>query len=68
MSEPPRKPARPTLTPRAQAAAEARRAREAEALRENLRRRKQQARERAGEEEKRPGALPLDPAKGREAL
>ncbi len=38
------KPAKPTLTPRAQADLEARRAREAAALRENLRRRKQQPR------------------------
>ncbi len=36
------KPAKPTLTPRAQAELEARRAREAAALRDNLRRRKQQ--------------------------
>ncbi|MDR3537888.1 MAG: hypothetical protein P4L71_15445 [Acetobacteraceae bacterium] len=50
MAKPPKKP---TLTPRAQAAQEERRAREAEALRENLRRRKQQARRRdAAEAEK----------------
>ncbi len=44
---PPRKPAsppKPTLTPRAEAELAARRAREAEALRANLRRRKAQTR------------------------
>ena len=51
MAEPPRK-VKPTLTPRAQAAEVERRARQAEALRENLRRRKQQARDRAEEGEK----------------
>jgi hypothetical protein len=54
MADPPRKPPKPTLTPRAQAAEEERRARQAEALRENLRRRKQQVRDRAGEGEKKP--------------
>ncbi len=44
MSEQP--PSAPSLTPRAQAEAEARRAREAAALRENLRRRKAQSRAR----------------------
>jgi hypothetical protein len=42
---PPPRP-KPAQTPRAQAALEERRAREAAALRENLRRRKQQARDR----------------------
>ncbi len=42
-------PARPVVTARAAEAAEARRAREAEALRENLRRRKLQARARENE-------------------
>ena len=46
MAEQPRPPRQPSLTPRARAAQEERRAREAEALRENLRRRKQQARNR----------------------
>ncbi len=53
MADSPRPPKKPTLTPRAQAALEERRARQAEALRENLRRRKQQARNRnAAEGEK----------------
>jgi hypothetical protein len=43
---PPPKP-KPAQTPRAEAALAERRAREASALRENLRRRKQQARDRA---------------------
>lgn len=42
--------AQPRLTPRAQADAQARRDRQAAALRENLRRRKQQSRDRAAEE------------------
>ena len=49
MAKPPKKP---NLTPRAQAAQDERRAREAEALRENLRRRKQQTRNRGAAEEK----------------
>ena len=51
MAKPPKKP---TLTPRAQAALEERRARQGEALRENLRRRKQQARNRGAAEEQKP--------------
>ena len=54
MAAPPRPPQQPTLTPRAQAALEERRARQGEALRENLRRRKQQARNRSAAEEKDP--------------
>jgi hypothetical protein len=50
MAEPPRPPKQPNLTPRAQAAPEERRARQGEALRENLRRRKQQARNRQAAE------------------
>jgi hypothetical protein len=50
MAEPPRPPKQPNLTPRAQAALEERRARQGEALRENLRRRKQQARNRQAAE------------------
>ncbi len=46
-----RSPPKPAQTPRALAAAEERRAREAAALRENLRRRKQQARGRADAQE-----------------
>jgi uncharacterized protein YqfA (UPF0365 family) len=46
MSEPPRQSKRPNLTDRARADQEARRAREAAALRENLRKRKEQARAR----------------------
>jgi hypothetical protein len=48
-------PARPAVTARAVEAAEARRAREAEALRENLRKRKLQARARKD------GATPTPP-------
>jgi hypothetical protein len=42
------------MTPRAQAALEERRARQGEALRENLHRRKQQARSRSAAEEQKP--------------
>ena len=56
---------RPKVTPRAQAAQEERRAREAAALRENLRRRKEQARERSVTEERKEGqGSALDPAGG----
>jgi hypothetical protein len=54
-------PPQPNLTPRAQAEADARRAREAAALRENLRRRKLQARAREDDSEPQappPGAPP----------
>jgi hypothetical protein len=50
MADPTRPPKQPDLTPRAQAALEERRALQAEALRENLRRRKQQARNRGAAE------------------
>jgi hypothetical protein len=58
--------ANPTLTPRAEAEAAARREREAAALRENLRRRKAQARVRehnpvAPNEHESPPASPLTP-------
>ncbi len=56
MSEPGPKPA---ATPRAEAEAEARKLREAAALRDNLRRRKEQARARQD-----PGAIPSEPLPG----
>ena len=46
--KPPAPPPKPVLTPRAEADLAARRAREAEALRANLRRRKQQTRKPEG--------------------
>ncbi len=56
---------RPTITPRAQAALEERRAREAAALRENLRRRKEQGRHRLAQEGSKEGqGAALDPPGG----
>ena len=54
---------RQVLGPHAQAAAEERRARAAQALRDNLRRRKSQARARS-DEEPREGATRADPLSG----
>jgi hypothetical protein len=50
MTEPPQEEKRPRLTDRALAEQQARKAREAAALRENLRKRKEQARARAESE------------------
>ncbi len=50
MSEPPPKEQRPTMTDKALAEQKARKEREAAALRENLRKRKEQARARAAVE------------------
>ena len=50
MSEPPQKGKRPHVTDRALAEQQARKEREAAALRENLRKRKEQARERTAAE------------------
>ena len=54
MSEPQDERKRPTVTDRARAEQEARKAREAAALRENLRKRKEQARARAEESPAKP--------------
>ena len=58
MSEPPSERKHPTVTDRALAEQQARKAREAAALRENLRKRKEQARARADGEPTAPDAEP----------